>query len=640
MLTRRILLLLLGASGATAATQTARYVAVDEPSVLPPRDDGPPPPAEEYPGRLIMEWPWTIQAPETAGRGTSTMAGGEPGSPRFPSPMKAIQLSTTGGTYYAPFQNPPGQGGGTMLANRGVRSGGTLQSTLNSITTDQALNPRLTNCAQIILCAPADSDALTDGIETGLAFVRRFHDTLGGDASRVLIVRKHNAIGVNHASGGIEHWRTAAFCRALIEAGYVTSDPQLQIRHWDTGVPGDRIQQERDELPPSYDSGDQLHALGTYHQVLADRVYLPWLKTYQDPSIPFIGYQTRYSQSSTNQVLDGLVCELVSTGDFSKTTFAVDDPNFRATGTFLDKLNHLITITFDTLGTHVIDGRRRDVVFRQNVRVRVFLQSMQDTAPYRAVLNRQALACEWREPQQDSNAVTVCMALDPLPGFDAAVANTAGGIHLVNHGNLSLFVNQVHGHVTLALRNPLRGTVMQLSTPGAFFERFGRQWIWFWADFTNGADNGHGWAMENAGGLMTGVNSGLGGTIVAPSLAPFRMFNNDGRMQYLFSLARSPSAPYEPTNTGPLARVAMWMAMGKVDCGVEANRALFRDPVTRRSVLNTQRGADAPGVVAGVSPYYWNEGPAANLSLNLARPRQHWEVMERTTMAIQATALA
>jgi hypothetical protein len=58
-----------------------------------------------------------------------------------------------------------------------------------------------------------------------------------------------------------------------------------------------------------------------------------------------------------------------------------------------------------------------------------------------------------------------------------------------------------------------------------------------------------------------------------------------------------------------------------IDWGVDANMDLVRNPTTRRPVLGTTRGADAPGRVNGAAPLVWMQGPAGNWAAgaNLAK---------------------
>ena len=81
-------------------------------------------------------------------------------------------------------------------------------------------------------------------------------------------------------------------------------------------------------------------------------------------------------------------------------------------------------------------------------------------------------------------------------------------------------------------------------------------------------------------------------------------------------------------STGGLCDIecgGLWMASDYVDFGNTANRDLFRNPSTMRSVLT------GTGEIAGVTPFLWMQGHAGNWSsgLNLAAPGDFWDCTTR-----------
>lgn len=509
----------------------------------------------------------------------------------------------------------------------------------------------------------------------------------GGDMSRILEVPKHhdNDPGGSSASGGHDHLRIQKYTRWTLNDGRLIANVAYVTRMMarDGLAPGSNanVWADRDQMPgglgpyanpgtttPSgvVDNGwnyDSSHALGLYHvDVIYKRIEKKFL-LHRQLAIPYVTPNWYLSTEPTNQTNDGLVCVLQHTGDATNTTATVagtGSANFkvvseggvlklkRATGTVLTAHRYDLKVTYRTP-----KPGDPNTIYEQVEYIGVSLLHVPGHAlgssNYKAKMNRQISVRERWRTEYDTSQLTVIMAVEPDIGFNAYVNATSGGGILWSSilsiggapnkqgGGLSL--SQIQGTVASRMvrfvaTNSHGVQILQMDAPfGALDETAAGnkiRWIMFSVDRATPAAQ----CVVNNGAVSTTA------TFTAPTEgdAVFRLVpkpsdsNINHNRSYFGGGGPAGDTAAAIGNNPPIKRVAYWIGAGKIDLATVDRTKIF--DANFKSLLATDRGAGyGVGQIAGLSPLFWNEGPAANEFLNLAEytnPRGFQILTDRT----------
>ena len=576
----------------------------------------------------VRPWPYPITIrQDVVVLGSSTVEAS--GTNRAPSVVQWLDEYTSGGTYLTPAASAPSSGS-VIIANRGTN--GFTNADLE--TKAAALSAR-EKAANVIVSYGGNYTTSTNPLPGVLTSAANIAASIGH--SRILWVPKH--FDNLAPSGTFDHFRLRQLDRKLRAAGYLVDDASLMFRRQASGLATDDDEQLQDQIPPSW-GADANHANGsTGAKALAVNSYLPWLDA-REGGPAFVPNQRIFSTAgSTNQTAGGLVGTLQYDSTIPNTLLGqrfdvVGSPHFsvaiesgaltlrRATGTLLNA------------GAYDFQIRSCKA---QKCRTSWVQVSLGDTAStsgaFKTNINSQAMSLEGPvKGVTSSQKFSIAFCFEPNAGEWDSPSTSHNIAQTFGTGGLTV---QVLTTFRMRLQaSDAGGVVFRLDSPtGAgnlFNEANGFRCYFGAADFTGGGQ--YNMAIDSGAQVTTGASTfTVGATpILFPAVADavYRLFSGS---------IVSGTGPYAVQNPFPGKVSLLWISDGYVDW-TTTNRNLVRDATTKASVLNTTRGSDAPGVVAGVSPVIWMEGPAGNWRWghNFADPTEPWDTTDRAQMTSQA----
>lgn len=581
-------------------------------------------------------WPftWAINA-DLASIGSST-ADDQASGGRSPGIMKHAHTDTTGGTYYDGDSGLPASGGVLLVAD-GV--GNTTSAQIE--TKFLAASARLK--ASNIICQPGGNYETQQSPIP--AIVQNMQDIVAGAGhSRFMFAPKH-ADNVA-ASGSIDWHRLRRLTRDLraLYPGRV-QDVAIMFRDQNTGVGSDTTAQQRDEIPPSL-AFDTAHANGAGNQLISRLCWQPWAHARSaDRPLPFVPHQHVFSTAATNQTAGGFVADVEHDASIAGTLTGVTFTITNNAEFTVAVVGGVIKLYRATPAANLAAGyyklylrASKGGVSRVSI-LRVYLGALTGTGASRAFVNRQALVREGAIGGVSSvTKLSLAIGIRPLAGWDAEGSTTIRQFILFGGNRIDVSVKQSVPNLNLNVvmrANDGATQIYNLDTSTLAAQRFneanGIQWLFVAVDWDAGVYN-------QAVGANTAQTTGW--TMPTPGTQSLQIavpVNNI--LNLLFTNGVTASGAGRSLNAEIVA-VAMWNGYIDWTATSGGNRDKVRDPTSRASVLNSTRGGDAPGQVAGLTPFLWMEGPAGNWQqgLNLAAPSERWDCTDRDDLTMQTVA--
>lgn len=431
--------------------------------------------------------------------------------------------------------------------------------------------------------------------------------------SRFLHVPKHNDAS---APAGSKDWARLRRLTRLLSAQYPgrVHDMSLSFRHATPADANDVTDQTNDVIPRSLDF-DSAHANTAGNLVIARRAYEPFVESLRGGP-PFVPDQrvlsTDYGSAQTS---GGLVCSVpYDASVFGALTgvgvdFATAQPDFSVAIEGSAIVVRRASATFLTEGSYDLPLRLAKGGKRRTSWIKVFLTTDAPGAQ-RARINSNWLAKEGRLAGV-TNASRKFMAVFGLR-FLSGAATTRKLVYTGGGTGVNIEVKTTN-RTGLVLKNAGGTTVVNLDG-GTGSNLIGAdadlRWIFMAVDTTTGVQIAK---------VATDANAHVFNTPTADAVLNIDSVSPTG-LQRLFTSV---------DGGGSLCDVevaAVWMAEDYGDIGPTTGlRDLFRDSLTRESLIPPN------GVVNGMTPFFFNAGPAGNwkAGLNLAQPQDRWEATDR-----------
>lgn len=618
-------------------------------------------------GPSYNTWPYTYVLPgDIAGFGSSTTSAPWPNAPLGWTGQDSTGLTNYYGPSagvvggYTPYGGslPAPGSGGIVIMNYGV-GGNTSTQVLATVTAA----PARAKAANVVFSLGGNYETTVNpvpGIVANAALMAAQLTT-----SNFIHVPKHNDGAGIASSGGVD-WCWLRSLRRELQVVYPgrVSDAALFFRQGYTGLDtADLTTQSTDNVAISLWGGtapaghtDTAHLSGnpttTYNSInvpdsgnrlLSKYVYSPYFDALNG-GLPFIPHQSIYSTDSGNQSNGGLVGTVLHDTSISGTLTDVSFDIYPANSAFSVAVESGAIVVRRASATFLGDGyyilpiraiRGSDARISY---VRVFLIDLAPTGTYRTDINAQWIV---RQPivngATTGQKISIAIGIQPKTGgvweyngtsitshqFIKSDAGGGGGISILTKASANM-------NIGTTIKNAAAVSVVNIdSSTTANFRfneanaAFGVKWYFLSVDLS-GAGVGTVTVDSNTVNVIattTGTATAGGVMTYWPVVANI--------LQSLFSTATGFRCQCEVAG--------IWMATDFVDFTVQANRDLVRDATTRASLLGTTRGSDGPGVVNGISPMLWMEGPAGNFAsgINLAAPStlsELWDATDRGMM--------
>ena len=394
---------------------------------------------------------------------------------------------------------------------------------------------------------------------------------------------------------------------------------------WWGGTPAatahtDQAHMQGDDVAMGYYGGS--HARAQYVQA-------PYYASRIAGNPAFIPHQNRYSAETTNQTAGGFVCNIATRGSLTGHTADVlytDNTSASAEWSVsivsgVLKLYRAATATYNTNGYTVLKVR----IIRNGkanwAYVKIYLLDLTPDGSKSAYLNSQWLV---REDAFGGNitgpAYSFAICLRPRwAAGDAAAKVVRTTVGSGGGGPFMQIKGSANQNVGMSMPNTSAATGFNFDQPTSqgFTNGRGLQWLFGAFDTaTAGAATGGGTGKIRTDSLGVNTLSAVSttGTVNLGTDLNIATIGN----QVFPTIGSSVAAGGSLMNADI---VCIWEAPGYVDWGNTAMLDLVRDPTTRKPVLGTTRGSDAPGTVNGLAPINWMQGPAGNWAAgaNLAK---------------------